>query len=207
MNEVICHGIPDARPLQDGDIVNVDISVFHRGFHGDLNETYCVGAVDADSKALIRVTYDAMMLAIAHVKPGVFCRDFGDLITRHCNKHHLQVVKAYCGHGINRLFHTTPSIPHYARNKAVGVLRPGMTFTIEPMVNMGTWKEVTWPDKWTSATLDGRRSAQFEHTVLVTETGVEILTARTKDSPPLWWEEEEGATQQSKQPASEESKE
>ena len=192
VNEVICHGIPDARPLQDGDIVNVDISVFHDGFHGDLNETYCVGKVDADSRQLIRVTYDAMMQAIAMVKPGVMCRDFGDVITRHCQRHHLSVVKAYCGHGIGRLFHGAPNIPHYARNKAVGQLKAGMVFTIEPMVNAGTWKDVTWKDEWTSCTADGKRSAQFEHTVLVTETGYEILTARTKNSPPLWWEEEGG---------------
>ena len=191
VNEVICHGIPDARPLQEGDIVNIDISVYHKGFHGDLNETYCVGAVDDDSRRLIRVTYDAMMLAIAHVKPGVMCRDFGDIITRHCSKHHFAVVRTYCGHGIGRLFHEpAPNIPHYARNKAVGVLKPGMVFTIEPMVNAGTWRDVTWKDEWTSTTADGKRSAQFEHTVLVTDTGVEVLTARTKDSPPLWWEEE-----------------
>jgi methionyl aminopeptidase len=97
----------------------------------------------------------------------------------------------YCGHGIDSVFHTSPSIPHYARNKAVGACKPGMVFSIEPMINMGTWKDKTWTfDDWTSVTADGKRSAQFEHTLLVTEKGVEILTARTKDSPPLWWQKE-----------------
>lgn len=99
------------------------------------------------------------------------------------------VVKSYCGHGIGSLFHSAPNIPHYARNKAVGVLKPGMIFTIEPMINIGTWKDLTWEfDDWTSVTADGKRSAQFEHTLLVTEKGCEVLTARTKESPKLWWE-------------------
>ena len=192
VNEVICHGIPDCRPLQDGDIVNVDISVFVQGFHGDLNETFTVGqGVDADSRRLIRCSHDAMMQAVAAVRPGAFCRDFGELISRFCHKQGFSVVRAYCGHGIGRLFHSAPNIPHYARNKAVGQLKPGMVFTIEPMVNAGLWQDVTWPDNWTSATADGRRSAQFEHTVLVTEGGCEVLTARVESSPPLWWEQED----------------
>lgn len=188
VNEIICHGIPDCRVLEEGDIVNVDISVFKNGFHGDLNETFCVGQVDQKSKDLIKSTYDALHAAIAQVRPGTFFRDFGDVITKVTGKAGLSVVRSYCGHGIGSVFHTSPSIPHYARNKAVGQCKPGMVFSIEPMVNMGTWKDVTWPDDWTSATADGKRSAQFEHTLLVTEKGVEILTARTKDSPPLWWE-------------------
>ena len=100
------------------------------------------------------------------------------------------VVRSYCGHGVGALFHCAPNIPHYAKNKAVGELKPGMVFTIEPMINEGCWQDSTWPDDWTSVTQDGKRSAQFEHTLLVTETGFENLTARTPSSPPLWWEEE-----------------
>lgn len=188
MNEVICHGIPDARPLEDGDIINVDVTVYKDGFHGDLNETFCVGNVDQKSKDLIKVTHDSLMKALESVKPGSLFRDFGEIITKIVGKAGFSIVRSYCGHGIGALFHSPPSIPHYARNKAVGQCKPGMVFTIEPMINMGTWKDCTWPDDWTSTTTDGKRSAQFEHTVLVTEKGVEILTARTPNSPPLWWE-------------------
>ena len=203
VNEVICHGIPDARPLEDGDILNVDISVFYKGFHSDLNETFTVGSnVDHKSKELIRTTYECLMKSIEAVKPGAMFRDFGEIITKTAGKAGFSVVRSYCGHGIGAGFHTPPSIPHYARNKAVGSCRPGMVFTIEPMINMGTWKDVTWAfDDWTSATTDGKRSAQFEHTMLVTEKGVEILTARTKDSPPLWWEVDEATTASLSTPA------
>jgi len=188
VNEVICHGIPDARPLEDGDIVNLDITVYYKGYHGDLNETYCVGTVDPKYKKLIEVTYNALHEAIQQVRPGAMCREFGDSITRVVGKAGFSVVRAYCGHGIGSLFHSAPSIPHYGKNKAVGVLKPGMVFTIEPMINEGGWQDETWPDEWTSVTRDGKRSAQFEHTLLVTETGVEILTNRLPTSPPLHWD-------------------
>lgn len=187
VNEVICHGIPDARPLEEGDIVNLDVTVYYKGFHGDLNETYCVGEVEPRYKKLIESTYNALEAAILHVKPGVMCRDFGDIISKVTNKDGFQVVRSYCGHGIGAQFHSSPNIPHYAKNKAVGVLKPGMVFTIEPMVNEGCWQDDTWPDQWTSVTKDGKRSAQFEHTLLVTETGVEVMTARLPSSPPLHW--------------------
>jgi len=185
---VICHGIPDARPLEEGDIVNIDISVFYKGYHGDLNETFCVGKVDDASKSLIKTTYEALMNAIAEVRSGALVRDFGTIISKTVNTKGFQVVKSYCGHGIGKLFHGSPNVPHYARNKAVGVLRPGMVLTIEPMINAGTWKDATWPENWTSVTIDGKRSAQFEHTILVTEAGYEILTARNSNSPPFFWE-------------------
>lgn len=188
VNEVICHGIPDARPLQDGDIVNVDISVYLDGYHGDLNETYCVGNVEEKYKTLIKTTHDALELAMQAVKPGEMFRNFGQIISKHVKKNNYSVVRSYCGHGIGSLFHCAPNIPHYNNNKAVGECKPGMIFTIEPMINEGCWQDGTWPDDWTSVTKDGKRSAQFEHTMLVTETGVECLTARTADSPPLWWE-------------------
>jgi len=191
VNEVICHGIPDARPLVDGDIVNIDVSVYYKGYHGDLNETYCVGNVDGKHKKLIETTYQALHDAIAHVKPGVMCREFGDIISKvvQMQKTGFSVVRSYCGHGIGSMFHANaPNIPHYGKNKAVGVLQPGMVFTIEPMINEGGWQDETWPDQWTVVTRDGRRSAQFEHTLLVTETGVEILTNRLPTSPPLHWD-------------------
>jgi methionyl aminopeptidase len=188
VNEVICHGIPDARPLEDGDIVNLDISVYYKGYHADLNETYCVGTVDPKYQKLIEATYNALHEAIQHVKPGAMCREFGDLISRSIGKVGFSVVRDYCGHGIGSLFHAAPNIPHYSKNKAVGVLKPGMVFTIEPMINEGGWQAETWIDEWTSVTRDGKRSAQFEHTLLVTETGVEILTNRLPTSPPLHWD-------------------
>ncbi|KAL7753451.1 Methionine aminopeptidase 1 [Sorochytrium milnesiophthora] len=188
VNEVICHGIPDQRPLQDGDIVNLDVSVYHDGFHADLNETYFVGRkswstagengeqVATVSQRLVDATRECLKQAIAAVKPGVLYRDMGNIIEKVAKKNGFSVVRTYCGHGINRLFHPAPSIPHYARNKAVGVMKPGHVFTIEPMINEGTYRDEHWPDNWTAVTADGKRSAQFEHTMVVTETGCEVLT-------------------------------
>jgi len=190
VNEVICHGIPDFRPLEEGDIVNIDVTAYYKGFHGDLNETFTVGKTDYASKKLIKTTYDSLFAAINMVKPGTLFRDFGETISLVARRAGFSVVKSYCGHGIGSLFHCAPNIPHYARNKATGACKPGMVFTIEPMINAGCWEDETWPDDWTAVTADGKRSAQFEHTLLVTEDGVEILTARTADSPKLWWEDE-----------------
>ncbi|CAJ0587817.1 unnamed protein product, partial [Mesorhabditis spiculigera] len=178
VNEVICHGIPDLRPLVDGDLCNVDVTVYHRGFHGDLNETFFVGEVDAESKKLVNVTYECLQKAIDIVRPGVKFREIGNVIQKHANANGFSVVKAYCGHGIHRLFHTAPNIPHYAKNTATGVMKAGNSFTIEPMINAGKLNDDRWPDDWTAVTSDGRRSAQFEQTLLVTETGCEVLTAR-----------------------------
>ncbi|KAJ3641212.1 hypothetical protein Zmor_027727 [Zophobas morio] len=178
VNEVICHGIPDTRPLKDGDLCNVDITVYHRGFHGDLNETFFVGNVGEKHKDLVKVTHECLMKAIAIVKPGEKYREIGNVIQKHAQAHGYSVVRSYCGHGIHRLFHTAPNVPHYAKNKAVGVMKAGHCFTIEPMISMGTWRDEMWPDKWTAVTADGQWSAQFEHTLLVNETGCEILTRR-----------------------------
>lgn len=183
VNEVICHGIPDGRKLEDGDIVNVDVTVYYKGVHGDLNETYFVGNVDETSRKLIQCTYECLEKAISIVKPGVRFREIGEVINRHASMSGFPVVKSYCGHGIGEFFHCAPNIPHYAKNKAVGVMKAGQTFTIEPMINAGVWRDRTWPDGWTAVTADGKRSAQFEHTLLVTETGVEVLTARLPSSP------------------------
>lgn len=117
------------------------------------------------------------------MKPGVRYREIGNAIQKHAQNNGFSVVRSYCGHGIHRLFHTAPSVPHYAKNKAVGVMKPGHAFTIEPMISEGTWRDVIWPDNWTAVTQDGRRSAQFEHTLLVTDTGVDILTKRENGIP------------------------
>ena len=177
MNEVICHGIPDFRPLQDGDIVNVDVSVYFDGYHADLNETYLVGNVDEKGRKLVNTTRECLQKAIQACKPGVQYRDLGDIIEKHAKANGLSVVRTYCGHGVHRLFHCAPNIPHYAKNKAIGTMKVGHVFTIEPMINEGVWQDMTWPDDWTSTTVDGRRSAQFEHTLIITETGAEVLTA------------------------------
>ena len=131
-----------------------------------------------DFKMLVRCAYDALAAAVALCKPGVFYRDLGDTITRVAHGAGFTVVKSYCGHGVGRLFHTAPNVPHYAKNKAVGIMRAGHVFTIEPMINEGTHGDTQWPDGWTVVTRDGKRSAQFEHTLVVTDTGVELLTAR-----------------------------
>nr|XP_054597430.1 methionine aminopeptidase 1 [Nothobranchius furzeri] len=182
INEVICHGIPDRRPLQDGDILNVDITVYHNGFHGDLNETFFVGEVEEGAKKLVQTTYECLMQAIDSVKPGVRYRELGNIIQKHAQANGFSVVRSYCGHGIHRLFHTAPNVPHYAKNKAVGVMKPGHVFTIEPMICEGGWQDETWPDGWTAVTRDGKWSAQFEHTLLVTEMGCEILTRRLEEN-------------------------
>lgn len=188
VNEVICHGIPDARELVDGDIVNVDVSVYLNGFHGDLNETFLVGTVEEPHKKLVQVAHDCLMKALTICKPGTRYREVGEIISKHASANGCQVVRTYCGHGIGDLFHCAPNIPHYARNKAVGVMKEGHVFTIEPMINAGTWRDRTWPDGWTAVTEDGQRSAQFEHQILITKDGYDILTKRLPTSPPLWWE-------------------
>ncbi|KAI9807868.1 MAG: Methionine aminopeptidase 1 [Sarcosagium campestre] len=186
LNEVICHGIPDQTELKDGDILNIDVTLYHGGFHGDLNETYYVGERARSDPDTVRVTETArecLDKAIALVKPGMPFQHPGRVIEAHAKSRNCSVVTTYCGHGVNQLFHCAPNIPHYAKNKATGTAKPGICFTIEPMINLGVHKDKTWPDNWTSVTKDGQKSAQFEHTLLVTEDGVEVLTARTKNSP------------------------
>lgn len=190
VNEVICHGIPDLRELQDGDIVNLDVSVYFDGFHADLNETFFVGNVDEDGRRVVEASYNSLYEAIQTVRPGVRYRDFGSTISDVASSYRCSVVKSYCGHGVGDLFHTAPTIPHYARNKAKGVVQAGHIFTLEPMINLGNWRDVTWPDNWTSVTADGQRSAQFEHTMLVTEEGCEILTSKTRDGVMEPWNPE-----------------
>ena len=179
VNEVICHGIPDSTRLREGDIVNADITVFLDGVHGDTNATFFVGgeeACDLTSRRLVRTTYECLQRGIAAVRPGAQVRDIGRAIQPHAEAAGFGVVRAFVGHGIGTQFHAEPSVPHYDEPSATRVLEPGMTFTIEPMVTVGSWQHVMWPDGWTAVTSDGRRTAQFEHTILVTDDGAEVLT-------------------------------
>jgi methionyl aminopeptidase len=176
VNEVICHGIPDTRALVDGDIVNIDVTVYLDGVHGDTNATFLVGDVDEQSRRLVGVTRECLDLGIKAVRPGRPISDIGRAIEAHASAHRLGVVRSFVGHGIGGQFHMEPSIPHYYTPAASTVMTPGMTFTIEPMITMGTWRERIWEDGWTAVTADGRRSAQFEHTLVVTDEGAEVLT-------------------------------
>jgi methionyl aminopeptidase len=176
VNEVICHGIPDSRPLADGDIVNIDITVYLDGVHGDTNATFFVGEVDEDSIKLVRETRACLYRAIEAVRPGRPINVIGRAIQDHAHAHGLGVVKEFIGHGIGESFHTTLQIPHYYEPHATTVIEEGMTFTIEPMITLGDPALYVWDDGWTAVTLDGSRSAQFEHTLVVRADGAEILT-------------------------------
>lgn len=176
VNEVICHGIPDDRPLADGDILNLDFTAYIGGVHGDLNATYLVGEVDEGSRKLVDVTRQCMDLGIAAVKPGCPISDIGKAIEAHATAHDYGVIRMFVGHGVAEQFHCEPSIPHYFDRRMSREIEVGMTFTIEPMISMGSWKAEIWDDDWTAVTVDGSRTAQFEHTMVVTEEGAEILT-------------------------------
>merc|ERR1712232_1354608 len=178
-NEVICHGIPDLRPIEDGDIVNLDVSVFYKGFHSDLNETFLCGNCDESKQTVVRAAYESLQAAANMIKPGVLYRDLGSYIQSAAGRNGCSVVSTYTGHGVGKLFHGPPNVPHYKKNKAVGVMKPGHVFTVEPLINFGSdGGDKLWPDNWTAVTINGKPSAQFEHTFLVTETGCEVLTAR-----------------------------
>ena len=176
VNEVICHGIPDSRALVDGDIVNLDVTIYLDGMHGDCSGTFLVGNVDEVSRKLVKVTEECLELGIAAVKPGRPIHAIGKAIEAHAEKHGYGVVRAYCGHGICEVFHTEPQVPHYFDPEARTVMEEGMVFTIEPMITLGTWRHADWNDGWTVVTADGLRTAQFEHTIVVGRDGAEILT-------------------------------
>ncbi len=178
VNDVICHGIPSRTEiLADGDIINIDVTSILDGFHGDTSRTFVVGEARPEVRKLVDVTYDCMMLGIRAVKPGGRIRDIGTAIEAHAKKFGYGVVEEYVGHGIGRGFHEPPQVPHFRSRGPNPRLRPGMTFTVEPMINLGGRHTVLDPvDRWTVRTADGGLSAQFEHTVLVTETGYDILT-------------------------------
>ena len=176
VNEVICHGIPDSCKLLDGDVVNVDVTAFIEGVHGDTNATFLVGDVDEASKDLIRATRQAMHAGIATVRPGSKVNDIGRAIEASVKGGTYGVVQEFIGHGIGDQFHTSLQIPHYYDPRHRTVIEEGMTFTIEPMITIGSPALYVWDDDWTAVTISGQRCAQFEHTLLVTSTGVEILT-------------------------------
>jgi methionyl aminopeptidase len=176
VNEVICHGIPDSTVLKDGDIVNCDVTIYLDGVHGDTNATFFVGEVDEQSRRLVEITRECLDRGIAAVKPGARVRDIGKAIQAHAESNGYGVVRAFVGHGIGRAFHSDPQVYHYDNPQARMELVPGMTFTIEPMITVGDWHHEMWNDGWTAVTVDRSRTAQFEHTLVVTDTGVEILT-------------------------------
>lgn len=177
VNEVICHGIPDSTVIEDGDIVNVDITAYIGGVHGDNNATFLAGDVDEESRLLVERTQEALARAIKAVVPGREINVVGRVIEKYAARFGYGVVRDYTGHGVGPAFHTGLVVPHYDAAPAYDTLmEPGMVFTIEPMLNLGTPDWVMWDDDWTVLTADGRRSAQFEHTLLVTDTGAEILT-------------------------------
>ncbi len=176
VNECICHGIPDTRPLQDGDICNIDITAYIGGVHGDTNATYLVGDVDEESRLLVERTEEALRRAINAVRPGRQVNVIGRVIESYAKRFGYGVVTDFTGHGISTTFHSGLIIPHYDDPRFDTVMEAGMTFTIEPMLTLGTKDWDMWDDGWTVVTKDGRRSAQFEHTLAVTESGAEVLT-------------------------------
>jgi methionyl aminopeptidase len=177
VNEVILHGIPDGRPLQEGDIVSLDVTLYLDGVHGDCCATVPVGQVDEESRRLLRVAEECMMKGIGAVRPGRPVSDIGRAVEAHASAHGYGVVRAFCGHGIGEDFHAEPQVLHYFDPRQRDVMQEGMTFTVEPMITVGSERHVVWPDGWTAVTADGKRAAQFEHTLLVTPAGAEILTA------------------------------
>ncbi len=184
VNEIVCHGIPDSRRLGDGDIVNIDVTVFYRGFHGDTSVTFLVGEVDDHSRHLVRETRAAMYAGIAAVHGGGRVHDIGQAIETHARANELSVVREFIGHGTGPEFHSALAIPHYYDRRASTELLEGMSFTIEPMLNLGEADLYVWDDDWTAATADGRRSAQFEHTLVVTDGGSEIMTQTSSGTIP-----------------------
>ncbi len=189
VNHQICHGIPGPKKLKEGDIVNIDVTVIKDGFHGDTSRMFFVGTPSIQARRLVRVTYEAMVRGIRMVRPGVRLGDIGHAIQKYVESHNYSVVREYCGHGIGREFHEEPQVLHYGRPGTGMELVPGMTFTIEPMVNAGKRHSKVLADGWTVVTKDRSLSAQWEHTVLVTEDGFEVLTlapGETLDEMPVY---------------------
>ena len=182
VNDVICHGIPsDKEILKDGDIVNIDITVIVDGWHGDTSKMFLIGKSQPHVKRLVEITRECMFKGIEVCKPGAFTGDIGYAIQTHAEKNHYSVVKNYCGHGIGKIYHEDPQITHFG-NKGEGIkLEEGMVFTIEPMINLGSHKTKLLKDGWTVVTEDGKLSAQWEHTIAITEQGYEILTLREEE--------------------------
>jgi methionyl aminopeptidase len=186
INHVVCHGIPNEKPLKDGDIVNIDVTLILDGWHGDSSRMYPVGVIPRRAERLIEVTHEAMMRGIATIKPGATTGDIGAAIQSFVEAQHMSVVRDFCGHGVGRLFHDEPNIIHVGRAGEGIVLRPGMIFTVEPMINLGRPHVKVLSDGWTAVTRDRSLSAQFEHAVGVTRDGVEIFTGSSRgyERPP-----------------------
>ncbi|MBM3516586.1 MAG: type I methionyl aminopeptidase [Alphaproteobacteria bacterium] len=176
VNHVVCHGIPGEKRLREGDIVNIDVTVVIDGWHGDTNRTYGVGAIPIKAQRLIDVTYEAMMRGIGRVRPGARLGDVGHGIQAYAEAHRCSVVRDFCGHGIGRVFHDAPNVMHFGAAGTGLELRPGMIFTVEPMINLGRWQVKILSDGWTAVTKDRSLSAQFEHTIGVTADGCEVFT-------------------------------
>jgi len=184
LNHVVCHGIPsDSKTLKSGDILNIDITVKKDDYHGDTSKMFLIGEVAPHARRLVEVTRESLLKAIAIVRPGASLGDIGHVIQQHAEANHYSVVREYCGHGIGRVFHEEPQVLHYGQPGTGMVLKEGMTFTIEPMLNAGSrHTKLSRADGWTVTTRDRRLSAQWEHTLLVTATGVEVLTRRNEES-------------------------
>jgi methionyl aminopeptidase len=176
-NHVVCHGIPSERPLREGDIANIDVTVIVDGWHGDTSRMYGVGEVGPKARRLVDVTYEGMARGLAEVKPGARLGDIGHAIQTYVEANRCSVVRDFCGHGVGRVFHDDPNVVHYGTRGTGPELRPGMFFTVEPMVNAGKWQVKLLSDGWTAVTRDKSLSAQCEHSVGVTETGIEVFTA------------------------------
>ena len=176
LNHVVCHGIPSEKPLRNGDIVNIDLTLIVDGWHGDSSRMYAVGEISRAAERLIDVTYESLMRGIAEVKPGAHLGDVGHAIQFYAEAERCSVVRDFCGHGLGQVFHDHPNVLHYGRRGEGALLKPGMFFTIEPMINLGKPHVKILGDGWTAVTRDKSLSAQFEHTIGVTETGVEIFT-------------------------------
>lgn len=182
VNQVICHGIPsEKKKLKNGDIINIDVTVIHEGYHGDTSKMYFVGQANNHAERLVKITQECLYKAIDIVKPGTQLGDIGYIIQQHAEGNYYSVVREYCGHGIGKTFHEDPQVLHYGRPNTGLALEEGMCFTIEPMINAGKPHTKLKGDGWTVETKDGRLSAQWEHTLLVTASGVEVLTARQEE--------------------------
>lgn len=184
VNHQVCHGIPGQKKLKDGDILNIDITIIKGGYHGDTSRMFIVGKPSVQAKRLIDIAYECLWIGINQVKPDAYLGDVGHAIQRYAEANHFSVVREYCGHGIGQRFHEEPQVLHYGDPQTGIKLQPGMIFTIEPMVNAGKRHVKLLPDGWTVVTKDHKLSAQWEHTVLVTDSGVEVLTLR-EDEPAL----------------------
>lgn len=182
INHVVCHGIPDDdKALKRGDIINIDVTVIKNGYHGDTSKMFTVGEVKPYAERLIKITQECMYAGIALVKPGIQLGDIGHAIQTHAETNHYSVVEEFCGHGIGKVFHEDPQVLHYGRPGTGAALKEGMTFTIEPMINQGKRHTRVLSDGWTAVTKDRKLSAQWEHTILVTATGYDILTYRAEE--------------------------